>query len=290
MKRLSAVFFITLFLFAGRASAQGPVLLIGLIPEQNLFHQVENNKLLAEYIKERTGIKVQFTILSRYGDIVDRFASRHMDGAFFGAFTGYLATAKLGIKPFMRPLAGRKPLVSKSLIIIRKDSGINNLSQLRGRKAVFVDKASMGFIYMLYKLHLRENGMGSFFKNYYFSGNHKFSIYDVVDGRAGVAVVKDRFLDKLLAMDPVVSGNIKIMSSSGELPDEILCLRSDIPPAIKAELEFALEEIGQYPSGRKALAALGYSGFTQAGPSVFAPVGKLLHEAGINIRTYKYSR
>ena len=44
-------------------------LTIGLIPEQNVFNQVARYKPLGEYIEKKTGIKIKFTILSRYGNI-----------------------------------------------------------------------------------------------------------------------------------------------------------------------------------------------------------------------------
>ena len=290
MKRFAAVFLIILLFTAGRASAQGPVLLIGLIPEENIFHEVEWHKLLAKYIAERTGIQIQFSILSCYGDMIDRFSTRKMDGAFFEAFTGYLASVKLGVTPFMRPMAGPRPLTAKIVIITGKDSGIKTLDQLRGKRAAFVDKASMGFVYTLYKLHIHEKDTGRFFQDYYFSGNHKASIYDVLDGRADVAVVKDRFLNQVKAKDPLVAEGIQVLSVSGEMPDDVLCLRPGLPAEIKEKLRSALEDIAKYPSGRQALAALGYTGFVQAGPSDFEPVGRLLKQAGINIRTYRYSR
>jgi ABC-type phosphate/phosphonate transport system substrate-binding protein len=55
--------------------------IIGLIPEENIFKQVKRHRPLAEYLTEKLGIKVKFTILSRYPDIIDRFVTRRMDGA-----------------------------------------------------------------------------------------------------------------------------------------------------------------------------------------------------------------
>src|SRR5512141_997907 len=71
-------------------------LLIGLIPEQNLFRQIERYEPLGEYLSRKTGSKITFKVLPRYGNIIDSFRSSGLDGAFFGSFTYTLAHAKLG--------------------------------------------------------------------------------------------------------------------------------------------------------------------------------------------------
>jgi len=60
-------------------------LLIGLIPEQNIFKQMERYEPLMEYPARKTGTKMKLKILPRYGNIVDNFKSSGMDGAFSAA-------------------------------------------------------------------------------------------------------------------------------------------------------------------------------------------------------------
>jgi len=84
--------------------AQEKSLVIGLIPEENIFRQVVKYRPLSAYLKEKLGIEVKFTILSKYGDVIDRFTSRNLDGAMFGSFSAVLANNKLGIEPLVRPV------------------------------------------------------------------------------------------------------------------------------------------------------------------------------------------
>ncbi len=278
---------------ASIARAQEKVtLLIGLVPEENIFRMIEKHLPLADYIEKRTGIKIQFTILSRYGDIIDRFTSRNMDGAFFGAFTGLLANRKLGVQPLVRPVGPDGLVSAQSIVIVRKDSGIRTFSQLRGKRAVFVDKATAtGFIYLLYRLkQIGVTDYARFFPQYYFTGNHEESIYAVLDGRADVGVVKSRFFDKLSARDPLVSENLLVLAKSGKLPDIILCLRKNIPAAIRNELKSTLINMKNDPDGVRVLKTLGYSGFEEANLADFAPVAALTRDAGINIMKYQYTR
>ena len=79
-------------------------LLIGLIPEQNVFRQRERYQVLKKYLFDRLGITVNFTSLSRYGNITEHFSYEKMDGAFFGSFTYALAHRQLGVEPLARPV------------------------------------------------------------------------------------------------------------------------------------------------------------------------------------------
>ncbi|MDA8169624.1 MAG: phosphate/phosphite/phosphonate ABC transporter substrate-binding protein [Nitrospiraceae bacterium] len=273
-------------------AAEKKELLIGLIPEENIFRQIERNMPLAGYICRKTGISIKFTILSRYGDIIDAFVTRDMDGAFFGAFTGYLAHVKLGVVPLVRPVGAEGGTVAQSIIFVRKDSGIRDVRQFRHKSAVFVDKATAtGFIYLLCKLRgIGVHNVDGFFREYYFTGNQESSVYSVLDRRADVGVAKSRYFEKLAAKDPLVAEELLVIARSEKLPDTVLCLRKDMDPLIRQKLMDVLVGMKKDPEGQRVLHELGYSGFTASKVSDFDPVAKLSREAGIDIRTYRYTR
>ena len=80
-------------------------LLIGLIPEQNIFNQIDRYEPLMGYLFRKTGTRITVKLLSRYGNIIDNFKSTGLDGAFFGSFTYTLAHAKIGVEALVRPVA-----------------------------------------------------------------------------------------------------------------------------------------------------------------------------------------
>lgn len=297
MKKAFFVFlFLALFLFAAASAAaekgNGKTLIVGLLPEENIFRLVEQHHPLAQYIEEKTGIKIRFKILPKFGDVIDKFKSMHMDGAFFGAFTGYLAHVKLGVEPLVRPIGPGGLVTARSVIFVRKDSGIQSLRQLRGKRAVFVDKAAASYIYLLYRLHRMgvKDPEKRFFSGYYYTGNNEESIYAVLNGGADVGLAKSRYFEKLSAQDPLIAERLFTLSRSAGLPDIVFCLRKDLPHATKALLERTLLNMRYDPEGIQVLRGLRYSGFEKAKASEFAPVKKLAGDAGINIRTYRYTR
>ena len=91
-------------------------LLIGLIPELNVFHQRERYLGQRNYLSDRFGSTVNFTSLSRYENIIDRFVVEKIDGAFFRSFTYALAHSRHGVEAIARPvnLDGALPIIATS--------------------------------------------------------------------------------------------------------------------------------------------------------------------------------
>lgn len=272
------------------AHAEDREFLIGLIPEENIFRQIQRHRPLAEYLSGKLGIKARFTILSKYGDIVDRFVSRNMDGAFFGIFTSLLAQEKLGVEPLVRPVNPDGSTTARGVLIVRKDSGIRTIRDIRNKRAVFVDKATAtGYIFAV--ALLRENGirdLDGFFSEYYFTGSHDNAVYAVLDGRADVGAVKSRILEKLISKDPLIKDEILVLASSIDLPDITLCVRSDIPEELKQSLKAALLTMHQDPQGAEVLKKLGALRFVEAHRDDFKVVAELAEKAGIEIKEYSY--
>ncbi|HWR58952.1 MAG TPA: hypothetical protein VN328_08710, partial [Thermodesulfovibrionales bacterium] len=71
--RIALVVLFAALLFAPLEAKCEDEILIGLIPEENIFSQMDRHRPLAAYVTEKLGVKVKLTILSRYGDVIDRF-------------------------------------------------------------------------------------------------------------------------------------------------------------------------------------------------------------------------
>ncbi len=267
------------------SSAEDDVFLIGLIPEENIFRAIQKHRPFEAYLSKKIGVTVKFTILSRYGDIVDRFVARDMDGAFFGIYTSALAMEKLGVEPVARPVNLDGSTTARGYLFTRKDSGIRAIEDMEDKRAAFVDKATAtGYIFAV--AYLSENGIKkpeSFFSEYYFTGSHESTIYAVLDGRADIGAAKGRVMDKLSAKDPMLKEEIFIIAKSGSLPDNTLMIRKDIEPEMKQKLRDALLTLDRNPEGAEILEKLGIKKFVDASRENFGAVNELAVKAGIDI-------
>ncbi len=287
---------LSLFLFlvaACAASASPPQrddIVIGLIPEMNIFQQVERFRPLSKYLSEQLGRTVRFTVLTRYGNIIDNFEQHRLDGAFFGSFTGALAIQKLGIVPLARPVELNGKSSYAGYIFVRKDSGIANVAAMRGKRFAFVEKAtSAGYIFPLAYLHAHGvKDVNAFLGETYFAGSHDASVYAVLQGKASIGAAKDTVYDWVRSKDPRVAEELVVLAKSGEFPSNGLGVRKDMDDSLKAKLKSALLQLPDSPQGREVLATLRATRFIETKVEDYQPVFDAAGKAGIDISTYEF--
>ncbi len=293
MKRRSCIIhivcLIVLLVFSAKAFAEEEIL-IGLIPEENIFTQMDRHKPLAAYLTKKIGTKVRFTILSRYGDVLDRFMSRKMDGAFFGVFTSVLAMEQLNAEPIVHPVNLDGTSAVQSYIFVRKDSNIQSVQDMKGKRIAFVDKATVtGYLYAF--AFLRERGvqdLKTYFSDISFSGSHGSTIYAVLDGRADIGTAKSKIFLQLIKKEHSIKEELTILAKSREFPDTTLFLRKDFPPAKRQQVQDILLGMDKDAEGREVLKKLESMMFVEAKKSDFQPFFEIAQKAGITVKTYKY--
>lgn len=257
----------------------------------NVFKQKERFKLLGEYLSKKTGTEVNFTILSRYGNIIERFGAEKMDGAFFGSFTGALAIEKLGVIPLARPVNPDNTSTYRGLIFVRKDSGIKDVAGMRGKKMAFVEKATTaGYVFPL--AYLRENGItdtNHFFGESFFAGSHDAAIYAVLNRKADIGAAKHSIYSRLMKEDPRIEKELLVLSQSPDVPSNGLCVRKGLSGEITKKIKNALLTLHTDPEGGAVLKKFGALRFIDTTVQDYKPVFELSSKAGIDIKKYDYT-
>jgi phosphonate transport system substrate-binding protein len=265
-------------------------MLIGLIPEMNIFKQKARFKLLGEYLGRKIGVPVRFTILSRYGNILESFEAERMDGAFFGSFTGALAIERLGVVPIARPVNLDGSSTYHGHLFVRKDSGIHGVAEMRGKRMAFVDRATTaGYVFPL--AWLKDNGVRAhddFFSEAYFTGSHDAAIAAVLERKADVGCAKHSVYDRVRREDVRVDTDLVVLADSPPVPSNGLCVREDMEPDLQEAFRHALLELHKDPEGAKILAQVGAVRFIETTAADYEPVFDLARKAGIDLKQYQY--
>lgn len=283
-------FIIALFCTPSDAYAQlhQQRILIGILPEMNVFKQSQRFKLLGEYISRQIGVPVEFTILSRYGDLIDRFTTEKMDGAFFGSFTGAQAIKKLGVIPLARPVDLDGTSTYHGYLFVRKDSGIKGIKDMKNRKMAFVEKSTTAG-YLFPQAYLRDNGISDpnqFFSGSFFAGSHDGAVSAVLNRKADVGAAKNSIYDQLRKDDPRVDRELLILAKSTEVPSNGLCVRKGLDETLKRKLKNVLVDLHLNPDGKLVLKQFGAIRFIETTASDYLPVFDMAKRAGIDVMTY----
>ena len=256
------------------AEEQPKELLIGIEPEHNIFDQMQRYRYLAEFLSKQLGIKVKLTIMSRYGEVIKRFRTLKLDGAFLTPYTATLGIKELNLEPLVNPVNLNGVSTSQGYIFFRRDSGIKSISDMEGGNIVFVDPATMeGYLFPL--SFLKQHGVSDinkFFGRYYFSGSHASAIFAVLDGRADIGAAKSTVFDQLVKNDPSISQDLEVIAKSIMVPEVTLCLKNEVPQEIREGLTEALLKMDKMPEGMKVLGQFKASRFLKTDKANFAAI------------------
>lgn len=268
--------------------AQQQKLLIGILPEMNVFKQKQRFQQLGEHLSKKTGVKVEFTILSRYGNIIDSFVSDKMDGAFFGSFTGALAIRKLGVVPLARPVNTDGTSTYHGYLFVRKDSGITGVKEMKGKTMAYVDKTtSAGYLFPL--AYLKDNGVKDphhFFSTTFFSGSHDAAVSAVLNRKADVGAAKHSIYDQIKKDDPRIERELIVLAESARMPSNGLCVRKDLDDALKNKLKTVLLQLHHNAEGKLTLQKFGALKFIETSAADYQPVFDMAAKAGIDTKSY----
>ncbi len=263
---------------------------IGLLPEMNVFKQMKRFTPLANYLGQRLGTKVQLTMLSRYGNIVKRLDEQQVDAAFLGSFTGTLCITQLDVEPLARPVNLDGTSTYFGYIFVRKDSGIRTVADMRGKTMAFVERATTaGYVFPL--AYFKRNGVedfASFFKKYYFTGSHDAAINAVLNGEADIGAAKNTIFELLQETNPRVRNELLILATSPKVPSNGLCVRHDMDQELKDNLRELLLNLDKDPGGSAVLEKLRAKRFVATHRDDYKPVMDLAAEAGIDLQSYQY--
>jgi len=263
---------------------------IGLIPERNIFKQLARYEPLMQYLSKVINKRIKTTVLTRYGNIIENFIDNKMDAAFFGSFSYVLTHAQLEIEPIARPLLLNGRSTYSGFLFVRRDSDIASVSAMKGKRFVFVDKATTaGFLFPLG--YLKDHGVTDY-KNYfseiYFAGTHEYAIYDVLNKKADIGAAKNTIYESLAEKDERIYKELVILEKSTPVPENALAVKPEIDPLLKRKLKDALLNLHEEPSGQKILQQLGAERFIETTDQDYAGVYVHINKINFDLKNYKY--
>jgi len=262
-------------------------LLIGLLPEQDIFKQVARYEPLARHLSKQIGATISLTVVPSYGQILSSFSSQHMDGVFFGNFTYILAHAQLGVEVLARPVGLDGSSVFRGLIFVRKDSRIRSIEDMQGKRFAFVDRATVsGYLFPLVYFKKWNVNYKTYFRESYFAGTHEDAIYDVLDRKADIGAAKSTEFERLAAKDARIRNDLLVMEQSSEMPETSLAVRNDLDNSVKQALKEALLGMHTDPEGSRILKEFGAQRFIETRDSDFSRAYDYARTIGLDLRSW----
>ena len=220
---------------------------MGLIPADDAEEMLRNYEPVRNYLSEKLGIPVEIQVASDYTAVIEAMRAKHIDMAWFGPFS-YIIAANVAnaeaIVNGVRRSDGKSDY--HSIIVVRADSGIKTLQDLKGKKFAFVDPASTSGNLIPRKI-LIENGIDpdEDFGMTYYAGTHNAVEYSIANRKVDAGADSDSSYSRMVKageIDPLVN---KIIYTSDPIPGSPIAVRGDLLEALKRSIQDALTEMDE---------------------------------------------
>jgi len=277
-------------------SAERPIHL-AITPSAEVQRLTATGNVIAAALGKSTGLTWKVSVPTSYAAQIDAICSGQVDVAFIAPLQMTLALDKGCVTPIAAALRkdaeGKLTTTYESQILVRKDSGIKTLADLKGKKFAFTDAISAsGYLFpsLLVKQKTNQEPK-TFFASTIFAGGHPqaaLAVYNKqVDGGSMFidARVKDLQTKELAAGMPAdILSVTEVIDKAGPIPNDGIATRKDLPSDVAAQIKKALLDYGTTDEGKKNYKDLfGWDGMQEVQASFFDPVRDAAKLAGIDV-------
>jgi len=271
---------------------------IGLLGGENtqdrLTRYDEFQKLLSEHLK----MPVKLFPAADYAGVMQGIAAGQLEAAGFGAssFAGAWLDCKC-VEPAVVPQEADGTTFYYSVMVVRADSAIKSLADMKGHSLAFADPNSTSG-YLIPSSTLKTKGFdladGKYFSKTGFSGGHEQGVVAVLNKQYDAAVtwtsgqgdIAEGYtrgnLRSMVDKKMLKMSDIRIIWQSGKIPNGPWAMRSSLPAELKKSfVDFMLDMPKSHPKV--------YADVERGAGVGYAPATMELYKDIIDLRTAERS-
>jgi len=245
---MRALLLALVLLVAGSASLAAPPTSLHLVltPSQKPTDLLAAGEDFGRVLGRLVGMPVKVTVASDYAAVVEALRNRTADLAFTHP-GGYVLASREAKATIVAKNLWHGKSTFTSRIFVRKDSGMHQLEELRGKTIAFVDPtSSSGYIYpmalLIQRGLVKNRDPKSFFRDVVFAGGHDAAMRALVNGHVDAIASFDLAREQYLK-DPVERARIVFVAETPPIPEAGIAARDGLDPPTLARVRAALLSI-----------------------------------------------
>jgi len=284
-----ALFALTALALAGcggqaKLGTEDNPIVMSFVPSGDTQEIIASGDQLAQMIQDKTGLVIKANVGTDFAAVREAMGAGKAHIGWLNTFNYILAHEKYGVDVALVTVRFGSTSY-KGQIIVRADSGIKSLADLKGKVMCWVDPNSTSG-YIVPRILLKANGIDpdKDFAKTIEAGSHNNVVTQVYNGDcdAGATYVDARSsVEKDI---PDVKEKVVVLATTSEIPNDNVSFIKDFPTDMRDKIVNALLEIANTEEGKQALNQL-YSieGLEKADDSFYDAFRAELSKAGINI-------
>ena len=283
---------VAMFVFGcGGAGESEKVLRVGFVPAEDAQRVMQNAQPIVEILRKRLNMEVQPFVATDYTGVVEALRVNKLDMAFLTPASYVLAKNEANIRVILKSERKGIPFYYAA-IIVRADSGIRSLDDLRGKSFAFGDALSTTGNVIPRRM-LKERGIDPVrdFKQVLHSGGHDATVLAVLHGKvdAGATYANSPDGSDTAWMRYLKSAEeakkIRAIAFSEPIPADNLVVSANLERSLVDQIEQTFIELSSDPQGKKMLRELyQIDGFVPATDGDYDSVRRAFADAGIAIK------
>jgi len=172
----------------------------------------------------------------------------------------------------------------RGIILVRRDSGIDKLSQLKGKKVSFPAPTALAAT-MMPQMYMQQRGLDVRADiDSVYVGSQESSILNVYLGNVAAGATWPPPWQAMLKERPELEKALKVRWVTDPLPNNSVMVRSDIPAEHALAFAHTLFNLNKSERGRRILDDMAITGFAPASSETYQPVVEFLSRFNREVR------
>lgn len=245
----------------------------GVIPVAGATSVKDTFGELSSYLEKKLGVKVNLQTAGDYAGVITAMQHNHVQIAYFGP-ESYVEAQKRANAEILAVEIGEETGLPGyyGMIITKKDSGLNTLEDIKGKKWAFTSSNSTSGTLvptvMFYKKNIKPE---EYFSKVLYSGGHEASILSVKAGNVDAASTNNLDFNRGLGRN-WSKDDFNIIWQSELIPGSPVTARADLPASFKKAVKDALLSYDD----KEGLSKLKLKGFAETKDSDYDSVRDLI--------------
>lgn len=259
-------------------------IIMSFVPSGDTQEIIAGGEQIAKMLSEKTGLVIKANVGTNFAAVREAMGAGQAHIGWLNTFNYVLAHEKYGVDVALVTVRYGSTTYAGQ-IIVRADSGITSLQDLKGKVMCWVDPNSTSG-YIIPRIMLKANGIDpdKDFSKTVEAGSHNNVVVAVYNGQCDAGATYSDARSSVEKDYPDVKDKVVVLATTTQIPNDTVSFIKDFPADLREKIVNALLEIAETEEGKAALKTVySIAGLQRVDDSFYDAFRADLSKAGIKI-------